>query len=156
MKYITLSQNVSQVSVIGIGCMRLGSREKQDTENMIRTALECGINFFDHADIYGGGRSEELFGQVLKDNPGLRDQMVIQSKCGINKGMYDFSYEHIISSVEGILQRLQTDHIDSLLLHRPDVLMEPEEVAEVICNLMNPEEECMDGQNIIIRKQMVN
>ena len=130
MKYIKLSENTPDVSVIGIGCMRIGAKEKKDVEEIIHTSLECGINFFDHADIYGGGRSEELFGEVLKDNPALRERMVIQSKCGINKGMYDFSKEHIINSVNGILQRLNVDYLDCLLLHRPDVLMEPQQVSE--------------------------
>ncbi|MBQ3385564.1 MAG: aldo/keto reductase [Erysipelotrichaceae bacterium] len=135
MKYITLAENIKETSVIGIGCMRIGSKEKKDVEEIIRTALDCGINFFDHADIYGRGKSEELFGEVLKDNPGLRDKMVIQSKCGINMGMYDFSKGHIINSVNGILERLNTDYIDSLLLHRPDVLMEPRQVKEAFCEL---------------------
>ncbi len=135
MKYITLSENIKDTSVIGIGCMRIGSKEKKDVEEIIRTALDCGINFFDHADIYGRGRSEELFGEVLKDNPDLRDKMVIQSKCGINMGMYDFSKEHIINSVNGILERLNTDHLDSLLLHRPDILMEPQQVKEAFSEL---------------------
>ncbi len=135
MKYITLSENIKDTSVIGIGCMRIGSKEKKDVEEIIRTALDCGINFFDHADIYSRGRSEELFGEVLKDNPDLRDKMVIQSKCGINMGMYDFSKEHIINSVNGILERLNTDHLDSLLLHRPDILMEPQQVKEAFSEL---------------------
>ncbi len=135
MKYITLAENIKETSVIGIGCMRIGSKEKKDVEEIIRTALDCGINFFDHADIYGRGKSEELFGEVLKDNPGLRDKMVIQSKCGINMGMYDFSKGHIINSVNGILERLNTDYIDSLLLHRPDVLMESQQVKEAFCEL---------------------
>jgi predicted oxidoreductase len=115
--------------------MRIGSKEKKDVEEIIRTVLDCGINFFDHADIYSRGRSEELFVEVLKDNPDLRDKMVIQSKCGINMGMYDFSKEHIINSVNGILERLNTDHLDSLLLHRPDILMEPQQVKEAFSEL---------------------
>ena len=135
MKYITLAENIKDTSVIGIGCMRIGSKEKKEVEEIIRTALDCGINFFDHAGIYGRGRSEELFGQVLKENPELREKIVIQSKCGINMGMYDFSKEHIINSVNGILERLNTDHLDSLLLHRPDVLMEPQQVKEAFSEL---------------------
>lgn len=135
MKYINLEYNIPEASVIGIGCMRIGSKEKQDVEDIIHTALDCGINFFDHADIYGGGNSEKLFGEVLKDDPSLREKMVIQSKCGINKGMYDFSKGHILSSVEGILERLNIDYLDSLLLHRPDVLMDPKEVNEAFTEL---------------------
>ena len=92
MKYLKLFENTGITSVIGIGCMRMASREKQDVDTIIRSSLENDINFFDHADIYGGGRSEELFGEVLKDDPTLRNKMFIQSKCGINKGMYDFSF----------------------------------------------------------------
>ncbi len=135
MKYIRLADNVPEVSVIGIGCMRIASKDKKDVENIIRTALDNGINFFDHADIYGGGRSEEIFGEVLKDDPSLRNKMVIQSKCGINKGMYDFSKEHIMEAVNGSLERLNVDCIDSLLLHRPDVLMDLQQVKEAFTEL---------------------
>ncbi len=96
----------------------------------MHAALDEGINFFDHADIYGGGRSEEIFGAFLEENRGLREKMFIQSKCAIHDGMYDFSGDYIIKSVDGILKRLKVEYIDSLLLHRPDPLMEPEEVGE--------------------------
>ena len=135
MKYLNLADNIPEASVIGIGCMRIAAKGKKDVEQIIRTSLDCGINFFDHADIYGGGKSEQLFGEVLKDDPSLRDQMVIQSKCGINKGMYDFSKEHILSSVDGILERLNISYLDSLLLHRPDALMNPQEVCEAFTQL---------------------
>ena len=135
MKYIRLADNVPEVSVFGIGCMRIASKQKKDVENIIRTALDNGINFFDHADIYGGGRSEEIFGEVLKDDPALRNKMVIQSKCGINKGMYDFSKEHIMEAVNGSLERLNVDCIDSLLLHRPDVLIDLSQVKEAFSEL---------------------
>ena len=96
---------------------------------------EQGINFFDHADIYGKGGSESLFASALGMAPSLRGQIVIQTKCAIHDGMYDFSKEHILKSVECSLRRLQTDYIDILLLHRPDTLMEPEEVAEAFAAL---------------------
>ena len=116
------------VSAVAMGCMRLdGAKEAPD--RVIGAALELGIDCFDHADIYGGGRCEELFGHWLAAHPSLRDGIVIQTKCGIRKGCYDFSKEHILSAVEGSLRRLRTDHADVLLLHRPDTLMEPEEVA---------------------------
>ena len=87
------------------------------------------INFFDHADIYAGGEAETLFGNAL--TPQLREKMVIQTKCAIRPGIcYDFSKEYILNSVDGSLKRLKTDYVDILLLHRPDALMEPEEVAE--------------------------
>ncbi len=117
------------VPAIAMGCMRLADA-KESPDRVIGTALELGMNFFDHADIYGGGRCEEIFGEYLASRPSLRDKIVIQTKCGIRKGYFDFSKEHILSSVEGSLRRLRTDHIDVLLLHRPDTLMEPGEVAE--------------------------
>ena len=92
--------------------------------------MENGINYFDHADIYGGGNSEKLFGGYLKRHAGVRDKIFIQTKCAIHDKQYDFSKEHIISSVEGSLERLGVDYVDALLLHRPDTLMEPDEVAE--------------------------
>lgn len=117
-------------SQIALGCMRMSALDDNATDKIIDCALENGINFFDHADIYGGGRSEELFGAYLKRHPGTRDRIVIQTKCSICPGYYDFSKEHILSSVDGSLKRLGIDHVDVLLLHRPDTLMEPEEVAE--------------------------
>ena len=97
---------------------------------MVDTAMEAGVAFFDHADIYGKGACEERFREAVKETGLRRDEMWIQSKCGIVPGvMFDFSKEHIIASVEGSLKRLGTEYLDSLLLHRPDTLMEPEEVA---------------------------
>ena len=139
MKHYQLS-NDTQVSRIACGCMNLGQLESvDDRERLIDAALSAGINFFDHADIYGAGHCETAFGELLARNPVWRDKMVIQSKCGIRfagdtygdeaPSRYDFSYEHIIRSVEGILERLQIEQLDILLLHRPDMLMEPDEVA---------------------------
>ncbi len=122
-------------SAIGLGCMRIGSLSEKELSNYLHTALECGVNFYDHADIYGGGECETLFGRVLAAEPGLRDKMLLQSKCGIRPGMYDFSKEHILNSVDSILRRLHTDRLDFLLLHRPDALMEPEEVGEAFNQL---------------------
>ncbi len=121
---------VLQASPIALGCMRMAALDESSADKVVHTALENGIDFFDHADIYGGGRSEELFGQVLKNNPGLREKIVLQSKCGICKGFYDASKEHILEAADGILKRLGVEYLDTLLLHRPDALMEPEEVAE--------------------------
>jgi predicted oxidoreductase len=103
----------------------------------IRAALDAGVNFFDHADIYCRGKSEQLFGQAWSELGLRRDDVVLQSKCGIRRPdeppgsphRYDLSREHILWSVEQILQRLKTDRLDILLLHRPDPLIEPEEVA---------------------------
>ena len=119
-----------QASRVAQGCMRIAGLSDQALDTLIKQDLDLGINFFDHADIYGGGKCEERFGDFLKANPGLRDQMLIQTKCAIKPGAYDFSKEHILSSVDGCLKRLQTDYVDFLLLHRPDTLCEPEEVAE--------------------------
>ena len=119
-----------RASRVAQGCMRIAGLSDQALDTLIKQDLDLGINFFDHADISGGGKCEERFGDFLKANPGLRDQMLIQTKCAINSGAYDFSKEHILSSVDGCLKRLQTDYVDFLLLHRPDTLCEPEEVAE--------------------------
>lgn len=120
---------------VAVGCMRISSMSQEALKRYVHTALDCGVNFFDHADIYGGGESESLFGRVLAEEPSLRDRITLQSKCGIRPGRYDFSKEHILESVDGILSRLRTDHLDFLLLHRPDALMEPEEVGEAFDRL---------------------
>ena len=135
MRYIEFGKTGRKVSVLGIGCMRMNGLSSDQVDDVIKTALDCGINFFDHADIYGGGECERLFGAALSRDKSLRDKIFIQSKCSIRKGMYDFSKEYILSSVDGILSRLGTDHLDSLLLHRPDALMEPEEVGEAFDKL---------------------
>lgn len=130
MKYMKIAQTDLEVSRLALGCMRLSSRSLQEAEQLIGTALNLGINFFDHADIYGGGECERLFGQVLAKHPEWREKMVLQSKCGIVPGVaYDLSREHILAKVKESLANLQTDHLDVLLLHRPDALMDPREVA---------------------------
>lgn len=126
---------INSASRIALGCMRISDMGPNKAQELIEKSLDVGINFFDHADIYGAGKSEELFGHVIKRVPSLREKMIIQSKCGIRKGFYDFSKEHILSSVDGILQRLGIGYIDILLLHRPDTLFEPDEVAEAFNNL---------------------
>ena len=151
-KYLIPNTNL-EVSKIAYGCMGIG-RTWDDTpltENIFKdalasvsTALENGITFFDHADIYARGKSELVFGKVLKELGNVRDKMVIQTKCGIrpkgipnsdSPGRYDFSYEHIINSVDNSLNRLGIEQIDILLLHRPDPLMEPAEVAKAFDEL---------------------
>jgi len=140
------------VSRISFGCALLGGWNKgvvdpdtaRNAERLIRTAHEQGITLFDHADFYGFGNGELAFGEVLKRTPGLRDNIVIQSKCGqlmpgdpepADPYRVDMSSEHIVASVEGSLKRLCTDHLDILLLHVPDALMEPEEVGEAFAEL---------------------
>lgn len=135
MKQINLGGTGPAVSEIALGCMRLSNLDEKQAEALLRTALELGVNFFDHADIYGKGESEKRFASALGMSPSLRGQMVIQTKCAIHDGMYDFSKAHILQSVDGSLKRLQTDYIDILLLHRPDTLMEPDEVAEAFSAL---------------------
>ncbi|MFD2630190.1 aldo/keto reductase [Oceanobacillus kapialis] len=135
MKKLTLGTSELEASNISLGCMRLAGHTEEKAAEILHHALDLGINFFDHADIYGGGASEEIFAKALNMNPAIREKMILQSKCGIRKGFFDFSTSHILSSVDGILQRLQTDYLDVLLLHRPDALVEPEEVAESFSTL---------------------
>lgn len=133
MRYITLGQDDKELSEIVLGMMRIKDKSVKEVEELVETALSVGINAFDLADIYDRGRCEELLGLVLKNRPDLREKMWIQSKCGIRIEeftYFDFSKDYIIKSVDGILQRLKIDHLDSLLLHRPDALMESDQVAE--------------------------
>ena len=133
MKYIPFGQEKRELSEIVLGMMRISDKSVKEVEELVETALSVGINTFDLADIYGGGRCEELLGQVLNDRPDLREKIWIQSKCGIRIEeftYFDFSKEYILESVDGILKRLQVDYLDSLLLHRPDALMEADQVAE--------------------------
>lgn len=133
MKYLMFEG--MKISQIALGCMRISKLTEKETDELIRSAIELGINFFDHADIYGQGKSEELFGKVLANDPSLRDKIYIQTKCGICKGYYDLSADHIIDSVNNSLERLHTSYIDVLLLHRPDALMEPEVIAQAFDKL---------------------
>ncbi|HAX73687.1 MAG TPA: aldo/keto reductase [Firmicutes bacterium] len=153
MKKIMMGHSELQSSQIALGCMTLGgswddtnpSKEVVKTAlTAIETALEAGINLFDHADIYTRGKSEKVFSEIWETNLTTREEIVIQSKCGIrfandlfagSAAHYDFSYEHIISSVDQILKRLKTEYLDVLLLHRPDALVEPEEVAKAFNEL---------------------
>lgn len=132
-------QNIGQTGIqatrIALGCMRMSDLEGKQAEEVVGTALDLDINFFDHADIYGGGLSELRFRDAIKHLNVNRDKMIIQSKCGIREGYFDFSKEYILSSVDGILERLGTEYLDFLILHRPDVLVEPEEVAEAFTKL---------------------
>jgi len=130
MKTIPLGKSELQVPVVAVGCMRIQKLNQTEAEQFIKTALELGANFFDHADVYGNGACEELFAKAIGMTPALREQMILQSKVGIRPNMFDFSKEHILEGVNGSLKRLQTEYLDILLLHRPDALVEPEEVAE--------------------------
>jgi predicted oxidoreductase len=132
---INLGSSSLEVPVVAVGCMRINSLEKKEAERFVQTALEEGANFFDHADIYGKGTCEEIFADAIQMNADIREKIILQSKCGIRQGMFDFSKEHILESVDGILKRLNTEYLDVLLLHRPDALVEPEEVAEAFDTL---------------------
>jgi predicted oxidoreductase len=152
MKTQKLGVSNLEVTRIGYGCMPLGGswevgpvdpQARKQAVKIIRSALDQGINFFDHADIYCRGKSEEVFSAIWQEVPNLRAKILLQTKCGIRfpdvppgtPQRFDFSYEHIVSSVEGSLKRLQTDYLDVLLLHRPDPLVEPEEVARAFAEL---------------------
>lgn len=135
MKKINIANSNINVSEIALGFMRIAELSGGEASKLINTALEEGINVFDHADIYAGGKSEEVFANAIDMCPSSREKLIIQTKCGIRKGYYDFSKEHIINSVECSLRRLKTDYLGILLLHRPDTLMEPEEVAEAFAML---------------------
>ncbi|WP_275591051.1 aldo/keto reductase [Paenibacillus sp. 19GGS1-52] len=151
LRTLPLNKRGIPASRLALGCMGLGGgwdHEPITAENIkqgheaVDAALSIGINMFDHADIYTRGKAEKVFGQIFKERPGLREEIILQSKCGIklmepgdSSNMFDFSGEHIIRSVDGILSRLGTEYIDILLLHRPDPLMDPEEVAEALHQL---------------------
>ena len=126
-------------SRIVMGCMRIAQKPLKEVEELIFEAVKSGVNAFDLADIYGGGNSERLFGVAFKDLGLARKDYVVQTKCGIRKNdtgkWFDFSKEHIISSVDNSLKRMNTDYIDVFLLHRPDTLVEPAEVAEAFDKL---------------------
>ncbi|MDF2595420.1 MAG: aldo/keto reductase [Clostridia bacterium] len=136
MRTIKLGKSDLQVPAIAVGCMRINDLSKKDAESFVQTALDNGANFFDHADIYGKGVCEEIFAEAIHMNSSVREKIILQSKCGIVPGrMFDFSKKHILASVDGILKRLKTDYLDVLLLHRPDALVEPEEVAQAFDEL---------------------
>ncbi|WP_288274748.1 aldo/keto reductase family oxidoreductase [uncultured Streptococcus sp.] len=133
MRYIKFGERQVEISEVVLGLMRISEMTVDQVEELIESALAVGINAFDIADCYGHGECERILGEVLKCRPDLREKMWIQSKCGIRMEdftYFDFSKEHILEAVDGILERLGVDYIDSLLLHRPDALMEPEEIAE--------------------------
>lgn len=136
MKSIPFGKSNESVPAVAVGCMRINRLDSKQAEEFVDTAVSHGAYFFDHADIYGDGECEIIFGKAVKELGISRDKLWLQSKCGIVRGkMFDFSKEHIIKSVEGSLKRLGTDTLDSLLLHRPDALVEPEEVAEAFDEL---------------------
>jgi len=122
-----------------LGLMRIQDKSDDEVRTLVGAARDAGITFLDHADIYGSEvhGCERRFAEALRLTPSEREQLVIQSKAGIVKDgpYFDFSYEHIVDSVEGSLEALGTDYLDILLLHRPDALVEPEEVARAFDEL---------------------
>ncbi len=131
MKTIQLGESGLNVPVIAVGCMRLKDLDAAGAERFVQGAIDEGAVFFDHADVYGDGLCEEMFAKAVHMSPSVREKLLLQTKCGIRRACcHDFSKEHILNSVDGSLKRLQTDYLDVLLLHRPDLLVEPEEVAE--------------------------
>lgn len=136
MRKIKLGNSQMDVPVVIAGCMRMTGLDRKEAAAYIQKCLELGITYFDHADIYGAGECEKLFAQAFAMTSADREQVVLQSKCGIVPGvMYDQSEEYILQSVDGILKRLNTEYLDILLLHRPDALVEPEEVASAFDKL---------------------
>ena len=146
MRYIPFGESKEKLSEVVLGLMRIGpgktttqSMSVQEVEFLLDTAFDAGINMLDNADIYANGVCEKMLGEVFAGRPDLRQKFFLQTKCGIVKDpditYFDFSKEHILESVDNSLLRMQTDHIDSLLLHRPDALMEPEEIAEAFAIL---------------------
>ncbi|WP_276930649.1 aldo/keto reductase [Faecalibaculum rodentium] len=135
MQNILLRNTLPEAGQIIVGCMRMDSRTPQELANMIDDLADRGIRFYDHADIYGHGKCEELFGEAMQLANTPREDLIIQSKCGIRDGWYDLSKDYILDSVDGILNRLQTPYLDLLILHRPDALMEPKEIAEAFDQL---------------------
>ncbi|QTU82912.1 aldo/keto reductase [Carnobacteriaceae bacterium zg-C25] len=131
----TIGNTSLQGSRIALGCMRMARLDDTQATKAVDSALENGINFFDHADIYGAGESEKRFNTALSQLGVDRQNIILQSKCGIQKGYFDFSKEHILHSVDTILKRLGTDYLDILALHRPDALMDAQEVAEAFDTL---------------------
>ncbi|MDR0878773.1 MAG: aldo/keto reductase [Treponema sp.] len=129
MRTINLGLSGLQVPVIAVGCMRINRIEKKEAEAFVKGAVELGANFFDHADVYGGNTCESIFADAIGMNAAVREKIILQTKCGIRPHSFDFSKEHILESVDGSLRRLKTEYLDVLLLHRPDALVEPEEVA---------------------------
>lgn len=135
-----ISESAKKQSPFILGIMRMHEKSVGDAQNIIETAVDNGITMFDSADIYGEGESDKTFGQSLKQSSLNREDLFIQSKGGIiTKKMggprYDFSKDHIIESVEGTLKRLRIDYLDAFLLHRPDPLMQVDEIAEAFFHL---------------------
>ncbi len=156
MKYIDIMNGPQNASAIIQGCMRMPSLSAKEAAEVIRTAYECGINFFDHATCYGMGEAEERFAEAFPLTGIKRENIFIQSKCGIcpERSEFDWTKENIIASVDGILERLKCDYLDTLLLHRPDLLFDPEEVAEAFDELEEAGKVCRFGVSNLMPMQI--
>jgi predicted oxidoreductase len=137
MKMINVVNGPQNVSAVVMGCMRMPALSVEAAAQMIRTAAEEGVNFFDHATCYGDGEAETRFGDAFPQTGLKREEIFLQSKCGLHfdRKEFDWSKEDILTSTNGILKRLKTEWLDVLLLHRPDLLFDPEEVAEAFSQL---------------------
>ncbi|MCH4057675.1 MAG: aldo/keto reductase [Lactobacillaceae bacterium] len=135
MRQVSIGLENINASEIALGLMRIPYKTIPETVNLLETAVDQGINFFDNADIYGGGDAETRFGDALAASTINRDDILIQTKVGIGQHQYNFSKEHIVEGLNGSLERMGLDHVDFLLLHRPDALMEPDEIAEAFFEL---------------------
>jgi len=137
MKAVDVGKSGLLASEISLGCMRITDLDQPEVDLLLEAAIEVGIDFFDHADVYGGGKSEELFADALRRSSIAREKIIIQSKCGIRPGMFDFSRQHILSAVDGSLSRLQTDYLDVLLRKQHE--SRPDRIIAEICR---PEDYC--------------
>ncbi len=131
MQRMNMANGLHNVSRLILGCMRMPALSVKEAAKMIQTAYDLGINFVDHATCYGNGEAETRFGEAMAETSVKREDLVIQSKCGLrfDKQIFDWRKSGIIESVDGILKRLRIEYLDVLLLHRPDLLYEPEEIA---------------------------
>lgn len=137
MRRFDIVNGPKNVPAVVQGCMRMPSLTKEAAAEVIRTAYDCGANFYDHATCYGSGDAETRFGEAFPLTGLKREDIILQSKCGLcfDRNEFDWTHDYIINSVDEILSRLKTDYLDVLLLHRPDVLFDPEEVAEAFDQL---------------------
>nr|SFZ88677.1 Oxidoreductase, aldo/keto reductase family [Loigolactobacillus rennini] len=138
MKQVDLGGSGLNASAVALGVMRINGLDSDAAaQQVLETAAGNGINFFDNADVYGDGECEKRFGRALKQSNLQRDHIFVQTKVGIRDHAYDFSKQYLLDAVDHSLQRLGLDYVDSLLLHRPDALIEPEQVADAFNTLQN-------------------
>lgn len=132
MSTITITNGPQNVSRMILGCMRMPDLSVQEAASMLQSAVDLGINYFDNATCYTQGVAETRFGEALKASGLRREDLIIQTKCGLcfERNEFDWTKKNILESVDDSLRRMQLDYLDVLLLHRPDLLYDPEEVAE--------------------------